>query len=753
MIDIDTVTFRNFLSYGDYDTTVKITGRGECFIHGKILENDINDEDHNPLRSNGAGKSSPTQAILWCISGKTMYDANPGDGVRCWFSKGDTCVKIRFKDGSELVRTRGVGDTHLLYSKAGKSVIDCTLSTSSNQQAELNRLLNYDHGIFCGSVFSSQFKKKWMSMGDQSRKQIIERVMGIERVNTYAQIAKTKREKVNAEQEKLESKKQLLSEHFADLLEQEKKLISRKEEFEASRHTKKLGNIKLIEEYNNKIVVHQLIDVVKLQSKWDMVIKVEEYIAQSKAKLHDLRTRLAKLESDKKSLITDLDNKINSLTNIHDTFINKLDNELNSALNAANSELNSGIKNLENIRKVSIAALNDKKQIAYREQSSYKSKLEHCESIVSKWEKLDGKLCLECEQVIPHQHIEGKIIPIIDEIAELKTKIADHDLSIAKYTADISTTNKSIDDQLSTLSKTISFELGAIRETAAKQKAAGLSELKESKDKATQNCAIETQNCAIGIKELQGEIVKLQSQIDNTTEKLAASKPKITVSEANSHNKMAGVWSEAIVKLEASNNNFMTETNPFLELIADVRLKMENKQSEIDKLSNTISQLNLMYNHLHYIYSAYSDRRKIKSFLVSKHQPYFNGRLHHYLDLLGLDLKISLTSSLSISSNMWDPKFQCGGERARTDLAFTFAVFDLHFGIYGRQCNFLVLDEPDDGLDEAGVQSLINIIQNDLSPRFETIFVISHMKGFKDVFASELYIERIDRLSRIAEDR
>jgi DNA repair exonuclease SbcCD ATPase subunit len=161
----------------------------------------------------------------------------------------------------------------------------------------------------------------------------------------------------------------------------------------------------------------------------------------------------------------------------------------------------------------------------------------------------------------------------------------------------------------------------------------------------------------------------------------------------------------------------------------------------------------IILNHLQYIHKAYSDRKKIKSYLIGKHQPYFNTRLHHYLDLFNLDIKVSLTDSLGIESNLWGYDFQSGGERGRTDLAFMFAVFDLHQGIHGPQSNMLVLDEPEKALDEAGRQTLISVIKDDLAMRFETIFIISHSDCFRDMFPHQITVERTDRFSHITDIR
>lgn len=79
------------------------------------------------------------------------------------------------------------------------------------------------------------------------------------------------------------------------------------------------------------------------------------------------------------------------------------------------------------------------------------------------------------------------------------------------------------------------------------------------------------------------------------------------------------------------------------------------------------------------------------------------------------------------------------------------AMFDFHEQMYGRQCNLLVLDEVDGRLDDDGIDSLINIIKNDLAPKVETILIISHRNLMHDTFPRELKVTRTDRFSQILE--
>ena len=77
-------------------------------------------------------------------------------------------------------------------------------------------------------------------------------------------------------------------------------------------------------------------------------------------------------------------------------------------------------------------------------------------------------------------------------------------------------------------------------------------------------------------------------------------------------------------------------------------------------------------------------------------------------------------------------------------------MFDLHEQMYGRQCNVLILDEVDGRMDDDGIESLINIIKNDLSSRIESILIISHRNMMQDVFPKELLVKRSNRFSVVA---
>lgn len=260
------------------------------------------------------------------------------------------------------------------------------------------------------------------------------------------------------------------------------------------------------------------------------------------------------------------------------------------------------------------------------------------------------------------------------------------------------------------------------------------------------------------ITELQNQIDKLQKDkekvaktIKTTEALLEEKKPTQTVFDAKETHQQWKRHDRAIDRNRQAAKDIGKEKNPHEASVAETKEKLEGAKTEIKRLNGDIERDDYMGRHYFYIHKAYNDRTKIKSFVFQDHIPFINNRLSHYLDVFGLDVKIELTKSLGITSNMWGYEFESGGERKRTDVAFMLAMFDFHEAMYGRQCNVLVLDEVDGRLDDDGIDALIGIIKNDLAPKVETVLVISHRNMMFDTFPNELKVTRTNRFSQLIE--
>jgi len=251
------------------------------------------------------------------------------------------------------------------------------------------------------------------------------------------------------------------------------------------------------------------------------------------------------------------------------------------------------------------------------------------------------------------------------------------------------------------------------------------------------------------LKTKKEELAKVRKMLKVAETMLQERKPDMTMRAAKDLHSSWDRHTSAIKRLTAEVAEIKAETNPHTEAIAEAKGRVEKYKADMVVLEKEIEEDTYLNRHYKYIYKAYNDRTKIKSFVFKEHIPFINSRLRHYLDVFGLDIQLELTPALGIKSNMWGYEFESGGERKRTDVAFMLAMFDFHEQMYGRQCNILVLDEVDGRLDDDGIESLIDIIKSDLAPKVETVLIISHRNMMHDTFPCELRVARTDRFSQI----
>lgn len=322
--------------------------------------------------------------------------------------------------------------------------------------------------------------------------------------------------------------------------------------------------------------------------------------------------------------------------------------------------------------------------------------------------------------------VEGRIL-------DLRKELNAKDTEISKVTGNIQSLASRIDTWKSKSGKLCTSCEQAIDSTHTASKIEPIEELLEKyrQDKK------ELLESASGIKDniSKAEQLLKEKRPDVTLEMIEVKRRQI-----NAHNKQIARYNAEIARITK-------ESNPHEVSILHLQEKIGKAKEELDKIASEHKRMEVLNHHYHYIYKSYNDRSKIKNYIFRDHVPFINSRLKYYLDIFELDIKIELTDSLGVSSNMWGYEFESGGERKRTDVAFMLAMFDFHEQMYGRQCNVLVLDEVDGRMDDDGIDSLISIIINDLATRVETVLIISHRNMMFDTFEREIKVTRKDRYS------
>lgn len=631
MLELDRVSWKNFLSYGDYITSLEVSKLGQCLITGEVEDEEkeaYGESIGGIKKSNGAGKTTIISAMQWILFGRTSHSHNPGDKVINHFIGKDCWGRIDFKSGDSITRTRNYeGKNELIFIKDGdETKLNCdTLGTTKLQQAQLAKTFGLDWEIFCGSTFFSQYSKPWMEMADQARKKALERLLHVDRFAYYADVARKKSEKLDTVVERLNGKKATLE---AEILRLEAEIV-RLELAQAGfgvkqqeRHRRTLESADQQEQQKDQI---QLPDLVKLKAKWDVVKKIEDKIAQQQAQAQTLRDRADELGDE----------------------ANRFDRTI----------------------------------------SQHEATAAATERTIKLWNDKGGKVCTGCEQQIPHEHVGSKIQPLVAQAEQERAKAA-----------------------------TVKSQQEEVRQRQA---------------------------------EVREQYRAMLVTIKQTQELVTSRKPPMTMRDAQSIHSRWQQHEQEAARLRKMAADILTEENPHAQSIENTRARIVRCREDIAAVEKDIARQELLNKHYYYVYKAYNDRAKIKSFIFKDHVPFINDRLKHYLDVFGLDIKLELTESLGIKTNLWDYEFQSGGERKRTDVAFMLATFDFHEHMFGRQCNVLVMDEVDGRLDDDGIDSLIGIIKNDLASRVETLLVVSHRNMMADTFPREIHVKRRNRFSKL----
>lgn len=184
----------NFLTIGHADVT--LNDKGLVLIQGENLD------DPSAL-SNGAGKSSIADALMWALYGETARGEG-GDAVVNLKAKKDCYVELTMQDGDtfyEVQRYRKHSKlknvTHI-YAASGKppaesaagSILSLHKGTERETQDVLNKIVGCSKDVFQAAIYAGQEQTPDLpGMTDKQLKMLIEEAAGVERLEAAYAVA------------------------------------------------------------------------------------------------------------------------------------------------------------------------------------------------------------------------------------------------------------------------------------------------------------------------------------------------------------------------------------------------------------------------------------------------------------------------------------------------------------------------------------------------------------------------------------
>ena len=359
-INFKTLKAKNFFCYGKEGIQIAFNNYGNIvLIKGKNLDvgNEEADEKHS---SNGIGKSSIIDALVYGLYGKTVKNPkklNQKDIINSSTGK-NLEVEITW-DNYRVVRTRKPDSLRLWKSSEQKwdSETEITLGGMPATQKEIENILGLTYEVFVNiGVFTDDNTSSFLECDASEKRNIVENLLSLEKYRTYSDNAK----KLYKEHKDLVKVRERDSQYAEKVVEDTRSSITSLEQSVTIWKKNKEDEIKKLEAAKS-LLEKQIANI--LQN--DSALKAYEE-AQLK------KTELNKKISDIDQLVQKADTKISMLIEAFDEK-NKVKNEVEFNLNSKKTDLSS-------LNKQKSVLLNGIKKLTSLEAGV---KCGHCHSVIS----------------------------------------------------------------------------------------------------------------------------------------------------------------------------------------------------------------------------------------------------------------------------------------------------------------------------------------------------------------------------------
>lgn len=192
--------------------------------------------------------------------------------------------------------------------------------------------------------------------------------------------------------------------------------------------------------------------------------------------------------------------------------------------------------------------------------------------------------------------------------------------------------------------------------------------------------------------------------------------------------------------------------NPHLESLQD---QQSQKLDEIDM--EEINELNTTIEHQKFLLKLLTRKDSfVRKALLNKNIPFLNARLQHYLSQLQLPHTVEFTHEMTASISQFGRPMDFGnlsnGQRARVNLALSFAFRDVLQSMHER-INVCMLDEVlDVGLDAVGVQNAARMLKRKAREEKLSLYVISHRDEIDSAFDRKMVVQMSKGFSYVLGD-
>lgn len=715
------VKISNFMSLGEVDLDLSKVG-----LHLVLGSN----RDSESFDSNGSGKSSIFDAIVWALYGEILRKVSIDNLVR---NGEDNCkVSVDIDTGTEIVnitRERSLSNSKSyleVRDSAGKLLFPSDSITA--MQESINTFLGLDFKTFTNSVyFGKGLSQFFMLADDKTRKDILEAILQLvdfdeahfrvkEKYKDTENLINQSNKDLESNSKTIDLKKKSYDLYYRSYEEQNavntpkiEALIAEKEEInkKISTYTFTFSTIKgKIEKYEFKYTT--------LKKKIEDTINFENGMIIDASKIKKQKAEAAYFR------------EVSNLTSVYNTLTETLQ------------------KHESVLVEKDISFTQVKDQIN-EEASDYRAKIEDCNNYLKAVAEIkDGATCGVCQSVVTPEHkhfvvekfkqdrkdfnvifdnINARRLAIITKLKENTEEL--NNIRSMKQEAMLKYNN----DKFTKLSKKLVLE-------------------KEIDDQEALECNEVRQRYA---NRLNQEFKTYNDAVNVLKEDLA----KLTAE----HSQLSNQYSTAntiIITLEGQ----LKQTH---DLIVNLDKELEELEIERKELKKTVKTATKELEMLSFWVDAFS-QKGIRSFIFETSLPELSARANYYsVALSGGSISINILPTTIIKStgnskeklniivtNKLGAMSYDGcseGEKRRIDLCLLLSLQDLVSSRGTKRWDTIFYDELLDTLDNTGIDAVINLLKTEFPSK--SIYIISHNSDVKNFFDSAITVIKQNGVSTI----
>lgn len=724
------LVLQNFMPFAS--ETIMFPQSGTVSISGEYSE--------NVTRSNGAGKSSLIEAVLYALFGKSRTISEV-DMVKQGCNA-DMFVQLKFDfNNQEYVVKRGrtkSGQAIIFFSINGKPIGGGVRDIDTNIIKHIG--INYE--VFVATVFFEQSKIDSFTIATPSRrKEYLSSILDLQVYENCSNVAKQLRDQLNSELErtqagifqltKLKTEKESLDNHEFTIKKNEEKKIEVGEKISLTKV--------IIEETASSISKFEL----ELKSSSDLVIQLSKLKNQYNGKLGSVERIKRDIESKKNDLKNKWDSKnllakqLPELEKRREEIVNEI-----SSLEQQRSSCNRDSRWEEELQK----ELTSFKQ----QQGEVNGRIKHFNSEILSLSTL-GDQCITCKQTIDRSTVENLIKTKGDQVSSDTLLIDDIKNKILKLNQDFLEDAK-IKERISALkNQFIRIEGEVLLSSNAKVERDELSTQGKSQIESTEELL---KTSTEELEEFKKQVDELQQKVDNfpTSENTGLDKLKLVLKMR----KDELVSSENEIK---RCEEYIIRAKSHLEEIQKLGIQIEQETSSIKDRQQQLQA----YQDLVDLFS----QKGIPAIIIENTIAEVENITNEYLAELGSVFKINVRSQretktgsmketldilIDTPEGIRDYSTYSGGEKTIINLCLRLSLSTILSSRNKVHFDSIFLDEAISALDEENRENFLKLIKI-LSNKFSQIYIISHLSELKDIFDHSIKVIKSSNGSKVVVER